>query len=77
MKPTEQHFELRIRFKTVSKSGDHISAALFRIELEEGFPGFLEKRLPFHKVSPGSDYAIGIEVVEPIVLEELMPDKTN
>jgi hypothetical protein len=71
MKPTEQYFELRFKFKTVSKSGDRISSALFQIELAEGFPGFLEKRLPFHKVSPGNDYAVDIEVIEPVVLEEL------
>ncbi len=75
MAKTEQHFELRIKFKTVTKNDEGISTELFRIGLAEGFPQFLERRLPFHKISPGDDYEVEIAVVEPLLLEELKPKK--
>jgi hypothetical protein len=73
MAKTEQHFELRVRFKTVTKNDEGISTALFRIALAEGFPQFLQKQLPFHKLSPGDDYQVEISVVEPLLLEEVKP----
>jgi hypothetical protein len=70
MKPTEQYFELRFKFKTVSKSGDRISAAEFRLNLAEGLRDFFEKQLPARKVPPRNDYEVKIEVIEPVLLDE-------